>query len=847
MGTTVYPKPLINTAFKGVGLPKLLDTVAAVTGDTTLSYSQLIGEGEDASNLSPDETLEAVVATGSFIQTRSEGFIYVVAAADAVDHHVTTAGDVKLYVRPEGEAYHVRQFGAFGDGITDDTAAIQKAVTTAVNEGLRLEFHGREQEYLTTAPIEIPSRPDSLAAGIGSFTWLQGNGATIKNLNTNILTCIGPGGRVRISRLNFLGGVGGAARPVPVTSFVATYTGTAYLSLGANANGTAVFDNVSVTEETAGQLITNGTFDANITGWSNVNNGVGAWSSARGRMNVTRVGAASDRVSTSFEIVEGNTYNVSIGYAFMDGDRYPTWQIGTVAGAADVVAEQTITVPKGLYVRSAFSGFHVEHCTFTSFCTGLEIDGSNQVKIEQSFFVTNRDFGCALTNAFGSTNNVSEITDCIFWGKTTAANAGDLCDTLLYISRSLNCRIVRNTFEYPQRRGIRGSRLDATVIESNFFEHGGIATGALGTYDIFLESSPLFPYTNTRIAQNLHSGASGGGQGMVVGGHHPISVRGDWNMYFFGNIISGYTSENVDARYVDGQFTAETVTQRFNRINLIGRNDSTGIATEDYRLTLDRATIDSQGSYVYERSFALPASTDSDVFEIELGNSFNGLAELLLSHDQFGSELITNGTFDSDITGWANTGGGIGTWVAPGRLQVERVANINDRSQTSFAAVAGAEYNLRIGYAVGAAVNPTYRIGTAPNGSDVVDTTVTTGGTNANFVSPVTGTLYLTLGMAANGTSEFDDISVRRISGAVGRSHAQYGSTASAVPTFRNDLALTTIFGAPIPWVATISGTKIVFSLDNATADILQAAYSLKLHSLTSRTVGLLCKVNHLL
>lgn len=39
-------------------------------------------------------------AEGSFVRTRSEGFAYEVAASGATDHHVTTAGGVKIYALP---------------------------------------------------------------------------------------------------------------------------------------------------------------------------------------------------------------------------------------------------------------------------------------------------------------------------------------------------------------------------------------------------------------------------------------------------------------------------------------------------------------------------------------------------------------------------------------------------------------------------------------------------------------------------------------------------------------------------------------------------------------------------
>lgn len=65
------------------------------------------------------------VSAGSVVRTRAEGFAYQVAASGASDHHVTTAGGVKLYVLPGGEGYNAKAFGAVGNGVVDDTARVQ--------------------------------------------------------------------------------------------------------------------------------------------------------------------------------------------------------------------------------------------------------------------------------------------------------------------------------------------------------------------------------------------------------------------------------------------------------------------------------------------------------------------------------------------------------------------------------------------------------------------------------------------------------------------------------------------------------------------------------------------------
>lgn len=75
------------------------------------------------------------VSAGDIIRTREEGFSYEVAASGASDNHVATAGGVKLYARPGDSDYNVKAFGAVGDGVTDDTAAINLALNSVVDYG----------------------------------------------------------------------------------------------------------------------------------------------------------------------------------------------------------------------------------------------------------------------------------------------------------------------------------------------------------------------------------------------------------------------------------------------------------------------------------------------------------------------------------------------------------------------------------------------------------------------------------------------------------------------------------------------------------------------------------------
>lgn len=114
-----------SAARVNLGVPTALDDVTAVLGSTLTYTAGQFG------------TVEA----GDYVQTRAEGFSYQVAASSATDHHLTTAGGVKLYVLPGADgSYNVKAFGALGDGSTDDRAAIAAAIAGARDEYLGVQY-----------------------------------------------------------------------------------------------------------------------------------------------------------------------------------------------------------------------------------------------------------------------------------------------------------------------------------------------------------------------------------------------------------------------------------------------------------------------------------------------------------------------------------------------------------------------------------------------------------------------------------------------------------------------------------------------------------------------------------
>lgn len=118
----------VDIAFNAISGGKWRSDAAAVFNDVALTYA-------------PDQT--GTVTEGVKIVTQAEGFGYSVADSAATDHHVTTAGGVKLYVLPGADGdFAAKAFGAVGDGVTDDTAAIQAAIDYCAANSATLRVPG---------------------------------------------------------------------------------------------------------------------------------------------------------------------------------------------------------------------------------------------------------------------------------------------------------------------------------------------------------------------------------------------------------------------------------------------------------------------------------------------------------------------------------------------------------------------------------------------------------------------------------------------------------------------------------------------------------------------------------
>lgn len=112
-----------------VGATSNFMTVASMLADTWLSYST--GKGRIR------------VVPGEVISVAEGGFSYKVAASDADDFHVQTAGGIKFYTQKREGEFVDRQFGVIADGLTDETEIYQGiAAILAPGDTLRIAGAG---------------------------------------------------------------------------------------------------------------------------------------------------------------------------------------------------------------------------------------------------------------------------------------------------------------------------------------------------------------------------------------------------------------------------------------------------------------------------------------------------------------------------------------------------------------------------------------------------------------------------------------------------------------------------------------------------------------------------------
>lgn len=126
------------------------DTLRTVFRQTTGTYGNRAGILAET----------AALPEGLVLTELETGGRYAVAASGASDHHLTDAGGNKLYVLPSRGAWSSYDFGATGDGVTNDTSALQAAIDAVGDNGTLIIPAGT---YVVTSTLEIALSTNSAA------------------------------------------------------------------------------------------------------------------------------------------------------------------------------------------------------------------------------------------------------------------------------------------------------------------------------------------------------------------------------------------------------------------------------------------------------------------------------------------------------------------------------------------------------------------------------------------------------------------------------------------------------------------------------------------------------------
>ncbi len=103
------------------GYERGFETLSDLLEDTLMSYS-----AEDA---------EWFVTPGQLLKVAEFDGTYQIAETDATNHHLETSGGTKLCALRNERGFNVKQFGAIGDGVADDSSAVQMAINAAAHSG----------------------------------------------------------------------------------------------------------------------------------------------------------------------------------------------------------------------------------------------------------------------------------------------------------------------------------------------------------------------------------------------------------------------------------------------------------------------------------------------------------------------------------------------------------------------------------------------------------------------------------------------------------------------------------------------------------------------------------------
>lgn len=187
-----------------------------------------------------------------------------------------------------------------------------------------------------------------------------------------------------------------------------------------------------------------------------------------------------------------------------------------------------------------------------------------------------------------------------------------------------------------------------------------------------------------------------------------------------------------------------------------------GVANSASTLT---ATADNAG--VFQRISSVSSSAARSI-GVHLKRRTGTGAVTIATGETTGSNLITNGTFDSDVSGWTNFGGGTITHNGAGGATVTGSAATGTGAYTAFTPTLGKLYRMAITVTLGTATVVEVQVGDLPTGGglalgDSYAYIVASGTYERYFICTDTTVSLTVISRGAGNTCTIDNVSVLEV------------------------------------------------------------------------------------
>ena len=185
-------------------------------------------------------------------------------------------------------------------------------------------------------------------------------------------------------------------------------------------------------------------------------------------------------------------------------------------------------------------------------------------------------------------------------------------------------------------------------------------------------------------------------------------------------------------------------------------------STNPLYIVQDNPTDGTISSQEQSSLIAFVTSDYNTGYQVGSGATNNGCVLATLSDtddtDVTGSELVTNGTFDSDISGWTASDAGCSLSLVSNQLRITNNDSTAGGAVTSFSVVSGKVYTFSVGTSSGSVQ---IFLGVSPNTGTYFGPVTSN---SITWTSTVTGTVYFmvkNLSTTNGATIDIDNISVR--------------------------------------------------------------------------------------